>query len=1518
MSAARQGGRTFRIFVSSTFSDLKAERNALQQYVFPRLRELCTRHGCRFQAIDLRWGVRDEAALDQQTMKICIEEIHRCQRTSPRPNFIVLLGDRYGWAPLPAELREDEFEALAREDDGSGFLLRYRRDDNSVPAVYRLLPRTGEFVSSSRWDPVEQGLRQMFERAPAARLVSATEQEIAEGVDRVSDAREHVFAFVRDIDNLDELARSKATGTFLDLTPEGAVDAGAHARLDALEARLDCALGGNVHRRYHARWIQREDRLTADHIGTLPASLDECLAAGDSVRGLCGDVWRSLSRVISEEIARLQQTVPLQREIQEQRAFGEDRARLFVGRTTTLRQIERYLTRSDGHPLVITGRSGCGKSAILARAAADCRMRNPGAAVIVRFIGATPESSEGRSLLGSLCHEIAACYGAPPAELPDDYRALVAAFHQHAAMATSDKPLYIFLDALDQLSTGDQARNLLWLPAQLPPHVLLVVSTLPGDAAAVLERKAPPANFISVPDMSVAEGEELLSAWLADAGRRLQPAQREEVIGRFRACPLPLYLKLAFEEAKRWRSYDGAVSLRPDVESMIRELFTRLSLDTHHGPTLVAESLGLLAASKNGLSEDEMLDLLSRSDAVIEDVTVRAHHQPPARLLPVVIWSRLYFDLPPYLTERRADGARLMTFYHRQLASVAEEMYLQERERARHHRALARYFETRPLQDQRKLSELPYQQVHGRMWDDLHGTLCDLEFLQAKSEAGMVFDAINDYEIALDALQDDPAARPELRELVSELATTFSQEFHAFQRRPRTTAQQIYNNLHVQNGAAGPAGAILAAFAARRFYPSGLWLRRDNVAPATSTSRALLRTIAAQNGAVTALAVSPGGTFIACGGTDGMLHILRQRDGALQGSMTAHEGGVTGIAWLGDRDEARLCSAGRDQHIRVWEWRLEREVQSWTAHADVIRGLAALSASASAGTLASCSDDRTVRIWDPSSGRELAVLRGSHDRVMCLAAGEGPTLFSGGEDRCVRMWSADPPRELRVLRGPTDTVRCVAVAPGGVQLVSGGDDRVLRLWNVDTGRERAAGAHAQRINCAGVLRGEDGNAAFVATGSDDETVRIWSARSGEELHVFRGHGGPVNALGVDPRGRWVVTGGEDGTVRVWRPGAGATAEHSATNQGATNQGATEHVARVNLLAAGFGGTTFVSASEDGTAKIWRASDGALITTLRGHSAAVTAVMAVDRKYLVSASADHTLRVWNAANGDPLRTLGSTEPPHDKSLLLWSNAERERRGHNAAVTALARIGRRVASGSRDGSVQLWDIETGEAIRAFTGGHGVIETLIHAEDAGLLIATGSSPDVAVWSVDDANGARLLHGHSSRIACAAYDRGVFVTGSLDKTVRVWDPASGRAEATLFDHADWVTAVGVDTAAGVAVSGSRDGAVIVWDIASGRRRFVLSGHTACVRGLAIDAARGRLISYSDDQWLIVWSLDDGSETAAVHLDSRVTALLAISPETMCVGTARGGIALLRLEQPRVQAREEWIGSEQIRAATA
>ena len=113
--------RTFRVFVSSTFSDLRAERDALQEHVYPALSRLCTAAGATFQPIDLRWGVSDEAGLDQQTMTICLTELQRCQDTGIKPNFLILLGDRYGWLPLPPRIPADEYgRILAAVDDPAG------------------------------------------------------------------------------------------------------------------------------------------------------------------------------------------------------------------------------------------------------------------------------------------------------------------------------------------------------------------------------------------------------------------------------------------------------------------------------------------------------------------------------------------------------------------------------------------------------------------------------------------------------------------------------------------------------------------------------------------------------------------------------------------------------------------------------------------------------------------------------------------------------------------------------------------------------------------------------------------------------------------------------------------------------------------------------------------------------------------------------------------------------------------------------------------------------------------------------------------------------------------------------------------------------------------------------------------------------------------------------------------------------------------------------------------------------
>lgn len=140
-----------RVFVSSTFSDLVFERNALQQHVWPVLEQLCLKDGFQFHAIDLRWGVSTEAGLDHRTMRICFEELRRSHEISPEPNFLILLGNRYGWRPLPEEISQEEFDRLVAvaKSEGDG---RQR-----LPGTHG---KSAEDVLNEKWRPVVKSLRQ--------------------------------------------------------------------------------------------------------------------------------------------------------------------------------------------------------------------------------------------------------------------------------------------------------------------------------------------------------------------------------------------------------------------------------------------------------------------------------------------------------------------------------------------------------------------------------------------------------------------------------------------------------------------------------------------------------------------------------------------------------------------------------------------------------------------------------------------------------------------------------------------------------------------------------------------------------------------------------------------------------------------------------------------------------------------------------------------------------------------------------------------------------------------------------------------------------------------------------------------------------------------------------------------------------------------------------------------------------------------------------------------------------------
>jgi WD40 repeat protein len=798
--------QTFRVLVSSTFQDFSEERDALQTFLFPRIRELCYRLGLEFQAADLRWGVSRDAFLHHRTISICQHEIDRFAEESIEGVFVCLLGDRYGTLLLPTTIAELEFRRLYEElpaEHRATVDAAYGCDANVLGEAVRYLQPVGD---EPAWTPDRHrdlcrtleaaGITAGLSDAELAKYrFSVTHQEVLHMgalLDRLATAGRRVPKVVGVIRRIEGLPDWDGFGAAPVVARyRNGVGDRAMSHLGDLERALRRLAGDDVNE-YTVQW--RGSALgatTTDHIGSLPGTLDQCLTTmvADAAlsEGMCGYLFRVIAAAARAVPA--DDDDPLAQEARTHARFGAARSQDFVGRDAELAEIETYLQQPSGRVLVVVGAPGVGKSALLARA-----VQRRAGDLVVRFAGVTADSSDERALVGSISQEIGRRDDAQEERSGED---LSAAIDRSFAVASAERPLVVVLDGLDQLTRRGAATRLAWIPSRLPEHVAFVVSTVEGRDADTLTGRG--ARRLNIEPLGSDAASELLDTWLARVGRTLQLQQKQTALSLATTGITPLWLRLAFEEVRAWRSDMAPIAFPGDVAALLDNItFPRLRAE--HGSQLVDVVLAHLAVARNGLGETEFVEIAEgdlehdgevRFQPVLAELQQRSPDAPSTATLPAVVWSRLWADLRPYLSQRLADGRLLYGFYHRQYEAAAKAAVVSGGVAASRHRDLARYFARFPVTAQeptlRSLSELPYQQVKGEQYAEAARTLSDFEFLTAKASAFGIDAVLDDLLLGVDA-GCVPSLRP-LHELLEREAPALRDAANA--ARPELLAQQV-------------------------------------------------------------------------------------------------------------------------------------------------------------------------------------------------------------------------------------------------------------------------------------------------------------------------------------------------------------------------------------------------------------------------------------------------------------------------------------------------------------------------------------------------------------------------------------------------------------------------------------------------------------------------------------------------------------------------------------------------------
>ena len=458
-------------------------------------------------------------------------------------------------------------------------------------------------------------------------------------------------------------------------------------------------------------------------------------------------------------------------------------------------------------------------------------------------------------------------------------------------------------------------------------------------------------------------------------------------------------------------------------------------------------------------------------------------------------------------------------------------------------------------------------------------------------------------------------------------------------------------------------------------------------------------------------------------------------------------------------------------------------------------------------------------------------------------------------------------------------VKSVAFSPDTSRLVSGSLDEIVRIWNTATGElESQLEGHTDGVLSVAFSH----NGRFIASGSVDTTVRLWNTTTCDTAHVLTGHKGAITSVAISKDDKFVVSGSDDTTVRFWDTATGGLLREL--------KGHRDRVKSVSVSPD----CQHVASGSYCELRVWK-TDGHSECDLRSHMGWVTSLAySHDGQRLVSCCNQYCT-VWSAVPGpeglvqNPVWSTADSfyHGPHinirnflsiaygpdareifsghkNGNVAIWntdtnkSNILHSQLGEVTSVV-VSFDGSRIASGSNDKAVRIWDTrfrETKDDQRLTWQQLRFVD--LSADGGWFVFAWGDSPLVQLWRVAEVvtkTHHRMKNYYGDEMVCHALARSGprIVFGLKDMDLWVWNPVTG-VELRMKGHSSAVVSVAFSYNGHHVVSGSSDKTIRIWDCDKGDELHHYS-HISTVISVAFSRDGHRVVFASEDRTVLIWN---------------------------------------------------------------